>query len=154
MCMVRNISCCVRSSHSCVTVVHMQFAHVSGVLGREDCIGNLLVESGVAPTEICNAEQVRPVLRKLLASHPRWLCLQLSGASVATVINPSVNFKLAQKVQEWMPVEVKTCCGQACCRWRVLPARFVILAAGVLHGQIVCLRQYRTQRILNLNNAS
>lgn len=137
-----SIICFCGEIRTCCVVSFMRSRHVSGVLGREDCIAQLLIESRVAPADICCADQVRLVLRKILASQPRWLCLQTSGASVVSVINPGVNTQLAKTVQEWMPVEVKSCCGKPCVRWRLLPARFVTLASGVLHGQVVCVRPF------------
>ena len=118
--------------------------HMSAVLGRGACIAELLLRSQTVPAELCTATKVRPVLAKLLSLHPNWVTIHPSNvATVAVNSSRSLSSQsLAQCVQEWVAVEVKECCGKACVRWRLLPARFFTLAAGLTHGQVVCVRCY------------
>ena len=117
--------------------------HTSDLLGRDACIADFLLRSGVALPHLCTPAAVRPVLEMLLSSHTNWLTPSPSNVATATFFSNTMPIKqsLATSVQEWMPVATGMCnCGKRLVRWRLLPATFFTLAYGVRSGNIVCLR--------------
>ena len=106
--------------------------HLSDVLGRDSCIACLLQQSHVAPAELCTAAMVRPVLARILASHPGWITARPQSLATVTVISSEAQAQvcMASCVQEWTPVAVQECCGTSPKRWKVLPATFFTLARG------------------------
>ena len=118
--------------------------HMSDVLGRDECIAELLRRSGVAAPELCTASTVRSVLARLLTSHPGWITIHPQGSAAVTPLASTsagpAHSCLSSCFQEWMPGAVAACCGQPLTRWKVLPATFLTLARGARRGNVVCLR--------------